>query len=249
MKNRDIFGTFLLAILLLLLSWVPYAEPFRMLLAAPLSLFLTGHVLLRVLGPIRVSLIEHSMYSIGVSIGICVAGGFILNWYSWLTPAGWTGWLVVVTGLLLLAAIVLRRAPMVLPAVTWPRLQGWHVAVLVLSVALTSGAWALAIHDETEQREFKFTEFWLLPKSDSGTLILGIKSAEEHPDRYDLEIAADGSIFAQWSGIEVAPGETLLRELHVGEAKKIEARLYRSDDRTFAYRRVSVVLPRKDLKR
>ncbi len=241
MKNRDIVGTFLLAVLLFLVLGVPDGGIIRILLAAPLVLFLTGHVFLRLLGPIRVSFLEHSLYAVGVSLAFCVAGGFTINALSLLTPYGWAGWYMIITGLMLLIAILRRCEPMPLPTVTWPRLQRWHVIVLVLSLMVTTTAYGLAVHDEAAQKEFKYTEFWLIPKSNSDRLILGIKSAEDQSELFDVEITVDGVLFARWPSVEVVPGEILTRQFNVGVAKRVEARLYRSKDHAL-YRRVSAVL-------
>ncbi|TIT85084.1 MAG: hypothetical protein E5W59_25895, partial [Mesorhizobium sp.] len=77
----------------------------------------------------------------------------------------------------------------------------------MLAVLVASGAYALAVRDEAAHREFKYTEFWLLPwaSAGSGRITVGIRSAETQPQRFDLEITLDGQPYAVFRSIAVAP--------------------------------------------
>jgi uncharacterized membrane protein len=247
MTNRDILGTFLLSVLLWLTVSVTDNMAIRILLSVPLVLFLTGHVVLRVLAPIRGQLVEHAVYAVGISIAISVLGGFILNGFSLLTPIGWTLWLMGVTGVVLVISLIRRTEPLVLPTMTWPRLARWQIVMLLLSLCIVSSAYALAVKDESSQREFKYTEFWLVPSTAYGILHIGIRSYEDNPKRFDIEVTSADAMIARWNNVEMTPGETWTKQISVGDNdRRVEARLYDAADHSL-YRRVSA-LPR-ELKR
>jgi hypothetical protein len=102
-EDRDLKGVFVWSVALLLVVIATDDPEIRLVLAAPLLLWLTRHAVLRSIGPIRDILLEHFAYAVGASIAICVAGGFVLYSISFLTPTGWAVWLIVVTGTALLA--------------------------------------------------------------------------------------------------------------------------------------------------
>jgi hypothetical protein len=211
----------------------------RLVLAAPLLLWLTGHVLLRSIGPIRTSLLEHTAHAVGASIAICVAGGFVLYSISSPTPIGWAVWLVLVTGTALLVGTCRRYEWLISLSVKLPSPQWKHVITITLASLITAGAYLVAIHDEANQRESKYTELSILPKWKApGKLFVGIKSGEVETQRFDIEVIADGSVIALWRSIEVAPDENWAREVKVDlGTHKAEAKLYRMSDHTL-YRKV-----------
>jgi hypothetical protein len=55
----------------------------------------------------------------------------------------------------------------------------------------------LAIHDEANQREFKYTELWILPKAKApAKLLVGIKRGKVETQRFDVEVTSDASMVA-----------------------------------------------------
>ena len=241
-KNRDLAGVFVWSLVLLLVVIATDNVVIRLMLAAPLLLWLTGHVVLRSIGPIWTSLLEHTAYAVGASIAICVAGGFVLYSISLLTPIGWSGWLVLVTGTAFLVGSR-RRYGWLIPSVKLPSLRRQHVITICVAFLITAGAYLLAIHDEANQREFKYTEFWILPKWKApGKLFVGIKSGEAETQRFDVEVTADGSVIALWRSIEIAPDTDWVREVKVASGvHKAEAKLYRPSDHTI-YRKASTFI-------
>jgi hypothetical protein len=240
MNNRDLKGAFVWSLALLLVVIATDNVVIRLVLAAPLLLWLTGHVVLRSIGPIRTSLLEHTAYAVGVSIAICVAGGFVLYSISFLTPIGWAIWLIVVTGAALLVGIRRRYEWLILLSVKLPPLRREHVITIGVASLITAGAYLLAVHDEANQQEFKYTQFWMLPKPRApGKLLVGIKSGEAETQHFDVEVTADGSVVALWRSVEIPPDEIWTHEVKVNSgAHKAEAKLYRPSDHTF-YRKVS----------
>ncbi|TIW19297.1 MAG: hypothetical protein E5V81_16050 [Mesorhizobium sp.] len=113
---------------------------------------------------------------------------------------------------------------------------------------VATGAYAFAVRDEAAHREFKYTEFWLLPSAsgEQGRITVGIRSAETQTQRFDVEITLDGQPLAVFRSVAVAPGGTWAQEIPVPVVairQRAEARLYRPQDNRL-YRSVSTLVPR-----
>jgi hypothetical protein len=186
-----------------------------------------------------------------VSIAVALAGGFVLNRLEALVPLGWALWLAAAVAAS--AAIALWRQPMgqtyfALPSL--PGLRTHHLAMIGIAAVLTCGAYALAARDAANQREFKYTDFWMLSNEGApGAIIVGIKSAETTPQLFDVEVTRGNHVVAVWRSVYLIPGETWTRELGLsvgGEhVAKIYARLYGHDDGRL-YRQVSAIVPSAD---
>jgi hypothetical protein len=111
---------------------------------------------------------------------------------------------------------------------------------------VATGAYALAIHDEASERQFQYTEFWMLPSPTGDRLAVGIRNVETETVSFDVEITLDGHRFAVFHGLAMAPGATWSREIPMpvsATAQKAEAKLYRPEDDRL-YRNVSALIPR-----
>ncbi len=220
----------------------------RTALGAPMVFLVSGHTVLRAIGVRTGSALQHFVYTVGASLAAGIAGGFALNAAGSLTPLGWALWFWAVTATAALVAAGRRDAPD-LPG--WPapaRVRLWQGAALVLAVLLATGAYALAVRDEAAYREFKYTEFWIVPWTDGepGRLTVGVRSAETQAQRFDLEITLDVQPFAVFRSLTIAPGETWAQEIPVpvlATPQKVEARLYRPEDNRL-YRSISTLVPR-----
>src|SRR5258708_29448797 len=247
-SNRDLLVACLWAAATVAAVAVSDGVLLRTVLGAPMVLLVSGHAVLRAIGVKTTSVSEHLAYAVGASLAAGIAGGFTLNAAGLLTPLGWAVWFWAVTAVAALVAASRRDAPD-LPA--WPgsaQVRLWQGAALALAVLVATGAYALAIQDEAANRQFKYTEFWMLPRShgDPGRLVVGIRSAETQTQQFDLEISLDRQPFAVFRSLTIAPGDTWTREIAVpvlATQQKAEARLYRPDDNRL-YRSVSTLVPR-----
>lgn len=220
----------------------------RAALGAPMVFLVSGHAVLRAIGVRTTSALQHVVYAVGANLAVGIAGGFALNAADFLTPLGWAIWFWAVTVAAALVAAIRRDTPD-LPA--WParaRVRLWQGTVLMLAVFVATGAYALAVRDEAAHREFKYTEFWLLPsaRGEPGRITVGIRSAETQAQRFDVEITLDEQPLAVLRSVAVAPGGTWTRDIPVpalATPQRAEARLYRPEDNRL-YRSVSTLLPR-----
>lgn len=247
-SNRDLLAACLWAGATVAVVAISDSMFVRTVLGAPMVFLVPGHILLRAIGVRTSSVSEHLAYAVGASLVAGIAGGFALNALGSLTPLGWAVWFWAVTAVAALMAAGRGDAPD-LPA--WPapaRIKLWHAAALALAVLVATGAYALAIRDEAAHRQFRYTEFWMLPSAngEAGRLTVGVRSAETQAQRFDLEITLDGRPFAVFRLLTIPPGDTWAREIPVpvlGTRQKAEARLYRPEDNRL-YRSVSALVPR-----
>lgn len=246
-SKRDLLGACMWAGATLAAVAVSDSMLLRSFLGVPMALLISGHAVLRAIGVRTTSLSEHLAYSVGVSLAVTVAGGFVLNLIGLLGPLGWAFWyLAATTAAMLLApgdSSVEASKAWLAPL----RIQPWQAAAVVLAMLVATGAYALAIHDQAVERQFRYTEFWMLPqaKGDPGQLVVGVRSAEAKSQQYDLEISLEGKPFAVFRSLTIAPGDTWVRKVPVpilATEQKAEARLYRPADNKL-YRRVSALVP------
>jgi hypothetical protein len=242
-KRVDLTTGFCWALLLLLTSLVTDNFVIRLILSLPLVLLLTGHTVLRAIKPVQTTgLLEHSLFAVGASIAVCVGGGFLLNTVSMLNLVGWAIWLVAVNGIAALVALHQPYDPFVLPEL--PRIRVWHALAFCAAVVIAVGSYALAAYDMKTYHEFKYTEFWIVPESIPGKLVIGVQSNESEPEEYDVEVTADKTMIGAWRSIDLAPGKKWVQEITVGlNQKRVEANLYRTRDHAL-YRKVSALPPR-----
>jgi uncharacterized membrane protein len=252
-KKIDLTAGVWWAVLLLLTVLITDNFVIRLILSLPLICFLTGHTVLRAIEPVQTARrLEHSAFAAGLSIAVCVGGGFLLNMISMLNPIGWAIWLMVVNGFAVVIALRQPYKPFVLPEL--PRIRVWHGLVLCAAISITSGSYVLAAYTIDTFHEFKYTEFWLIPEI-SGKIVIGVQSAQFEPEEYDIEVIAVGStdkapsgranttMIAAFRSIDLAPGAQWIREITVGvNHKRVEANLYRTRDHTL-YRKVSALTP------
>ncbi|GKQ49673.1 DUF1616 domain-containing protein [Bradyrhizobium sp. Ce-3] len=245
--KRDLLGACMWAGATVAAVAVSDSTLLRAVLGLPMALLISGHVVLRAIGVRTTSLSEHLAYSIGASLAVTIVGGFVLNAISALAPLGWAFWYLAVA---IAARLLPARGNDVSPARAWLgplRIQPWQAAAVALAMLVATGAYALAIHDQAADRQFRYTEFWMLPpaKGDPGQLVVGVHSAEAQAGTYDLEITLDGKPFAVFRSLTIAPGDTWVRKVSVpilATQQQAEARLYRPADNKL-YRRVSALVP------
>jgi hypothetical protein len=207
-------------------------------------------MVLRAVKPLQTRLLEHSVFSAGVSIAVCVGGGFLLNVISMLNPVGWAIWFIVVNGITMLIALLQPYEPFVLPEL--PRIRVWHVITFCAAIGVTVGSFVLAVYVVDTFREFNYTEFWLVPEPSPGKLAVGVRSQETEREQYEIEVTAVDSddkapagrtLIAVFRSIDLAPGDNWIREITVGLSRsRVEANLYRARDHVF-YRKVSALTP------
>jgi hypothetical protein len=220
----------------------------RLALALPLLLLFTGHSLLRAIGSIATSTVEHVIYAVGLSIAVSLASGFLLNRLGALTPLGWASALLTVVSASF--AFVLLRRRTGAPYLAIGNLQGLrarHLAMVGIATAVIVVAYQQAARDAAGERQFKYVDFWLVADTQApGGLIVGIENAELKPQLFDIEVTSASQVVAAWRAVALDPGDQWTRDLRLSadqqHPQKVFARLYRHGNGKL-YRQVSAILP------
>jgi uncharacterized membrane protein len=227
------------------------AESARAVGAIVLVFVLPGFLLLHVLARQRKLDFELSLLSVAMSVALLPPLALVLNRFNALSPSGWG----VGLALLCLAAWAFRRrdvpgAPfenaeeprrqlvIAAPALLRPgRVIRLSVVALMITMAV-----GVARYGALNQRQFAYTEFWMLPseKGDYRRLKIGVRNEEKSVVSYDLEISLNSRVFERRHLI-VRNGDTWLKETTAPndqseEEQVIQAKLYRSDDPSMLYR-------------
>lgn len=173
----------------------------------------------------------------GLSIGMTVMAGLVLNLLPWgLQAATWLAYIIVVLGV----ALVLDRRRMAwrprLPVVRHEVVLGGIGATMLVASLLVA---RIFVADSSES----FTQLWIAPSSAAPTtsVDVSIRNEERVATGYALEVRRDGALVQAWPEIRLAAGQTWRSTVAVGSGR-IEARLFRLSDPGTLYRHVTLLL-------
>lgn len=229
----------------------PAPVPVRVALALPLALFLPGYALACALFPANTSFAAHLPLSIGLSVAVCVIGGFALHWAPDGLTAAFLAFLFVGVSVAAAVAAWLRHVHRETPAT-----KAWRVrvplprrsALMVLAAAVLAGlAVAVARTPLPAKGIPGYTTLWLLPgKPGSNAVRVGMTSGEHQTASYRLELRAAGRR-AVVLRVRLGPGDRWNAVVDVASVplrrRSFEALLYRTGAQPSPYRRATLVLP------
>jgi Protein of unknown function (DUF1616) len=186
-------GTAALSALLVLV--LPF-EPLRMLLAAPLTLFLPGYAIAAtIFARHRIARRQFLLFSVGLSLAVLALGGLLLNY----GPGGVRAWswalllFLVVLGCSRGAA--LRRPRQADAPVSWalPRPSRGQTGLLAGGALAVVAALVLAFTPLAATNATGFTEMWISPLHGDGGVRIGVGSAERDDSFYRLVVNFGGT--------------------------------------------------------
>lgn len=193
---------------------------------------------------------ERLGFTLGLSLSVTVAGGFVLHW----TPSGLAGhsWAILLGSVTLIAAAIGWWHQRTDPEATITR-RSWHPSfrehvLFVLAALIFGTALGLAHVSAAYQPTPPFTQLWLLPGVDqqSRTVQLGLRNEEAVPTTYMVKLLGDQRAIQEWSTIRLEPGGVwevtvdLPTDIQSGVA--VEGLVFRSDTPTTVYRRAMLWL-------
>ena len=225
------------------------AVSLRSIACAPLALYWPGYCFLRATRHESRSALEWHGLAAMWSMASLILAGFVLNRAHVLEPRGWVVWLAGVVWVLATVAFVRQRKVPAPPkrACIVPVAPG-PAAVFFLALIVTGAAVALAVWDTQTWREFRYTEFWMLPDDHErpALVTIGARNEEQRPMQYDIEVRRDGALLAGWRSVRLDPSERLIRTLPItpsnhGDSTG-EAWLFTSGSNEI-YRKVSLDVP------
>jgi len=230
-----------------LLVWHAYATEWaisilRLMAVLPLIAFAQGFLVLRAAtGRSRIDL-EFIILSAGTSVAITIVLGLVLHAFNAITAVGW----IVASGVVCAGAIgwsALTRDRAERPAVP-PRHAVSRKTIVCFGImaALFAGAAAVAHHGAVNQRQFAFTELWIVPTDGRSAerVSVGVKNEEQRPSTYVLELVRNGRLLARLPPFSLNDGEQRVEVIPIsvdaGVDQRLEARLHKSDDPLFIRR-------------
>lgn len=183
---------------------------------------------------------ERLVTSVGLSLVLDVAGGFVLNVTSWgLQPISWAVWLGGIT-LVSCAVAWLRSSKLAAPAepaqirLSLGAVAGFALAIVILAAAIVTAQTAV------RQSDLPFTQLWTIPVrvNDTCTLQIGIRNQEERFERYELEMESADRQIETWPRIEVGASEQWTTRYNFADCPTttVNVRLYRLDQPNKIYR-------------
>jgi len=216
----------------------------RAILAIALVLILPGYSLMAAMFPTRaLDTPERLLVTIGLSIAIAVAAGFVLNLTPW--GLGATSWAAVLSVITIAASgigFIRRRQPAAGADAPWFRLSVREGLLFGLAAAVVIVAGQGAREEAVRSESTSFTQLWLLPaeQADQAAVQIGIKSIESITTRYRLRLEVSGRVLQEWRSIALQPNqqweETIVLPADQRAAGKVEASLYRLDAPDVVYR-------------
>ena len=236
-------GSLICAVAALAIAW----SPLSLIFAAPLALAAPGYAIVaatfarkRIGRPLFLAL------SVGLSLAILVLGGLLLNY----TPGGARAisWAVLLLLIILNGSRVAALRRPAAPRRPLPRLRiDWRSGGLLAGGALlTAIALALAFTTLPAKNARGYTQLWLAPRTDTATggAEVGVGSEEQHKTGYVLQVRLGDRARPLMRRFELKPGESRTVKVDAPQSPKREtvpltALLYRQDQPTQIYRRVS----------
>jgi hypothetical protein len=229
----------------------PAPDAIRAAFAILLTLCLPGYAIVEALSPRAPGLAERLALTVGLSIGVCVVGGFALNW----SPVGLTmeSWAVLLVSVTVAGAAVssVRRSSSASDETSSRRrvvrVSPSAVANVLVGITFAGAAIALARTPLPAQGVSGYTMLSLLPSAGaSDSVRVAVTSAELRTTSYRLEVRAGGQLTLERL-LTLAPGghwESIVDVSSVPRSRRsLEALLYRASDRRNVYRRATLVLP------
>jgi len=170
----------------------------KSVLSFSLVAFIPGFLILRNVLRHRAFDTQFVLLSSGLSVSITIVCGLFLHTVHALNPYGWIACLGSICLLALFVGI--RREATERPPKIVTRLKPAHLAALSIAFMCVSSAIVLAKHGSSVQREFKYTELWMLPTDERllDSVVVGLRNEEQQGVFYDLEVLLDEKTIKRW---------------------------------------------------
>ena len=254
MRRPDLVLIAALAVGSVIAGITPSADPFiRTAGAILLTSLLPGYAVTAALfSRPKMAALERVVLSISLSLAFAAIGAVVLN----LIPNGIRGdtWALLLGGITLAGCAVAARIHHGGPRFNWavgrwgPVLRRSTVPTLMLALAaaITFGAFQVAAQGARNQGQVPFTQVWLLPTTDPGSVTLGIRNVDQEPLIVRVVVVVNEEPKAEWPSIAIGPDETWERVLDVSDfvvtGAPIDALLYREGEPDTPFRQARLWL-------
>jgi uncharacterized membrane protein len=237
--------------------------PVRLILGALLVLILPGYAVSAACLPFRsVGVPERLCLTLGLSVGIMIVGGLLLNWAAPALGLHRATWSILLGDVTLTAcgialerrfAARARRLKAEQMSITLPHVGRLLRSGLLLAITLLALAAAITISVSAavnQERGQQSTELWMLPASLSGqeqAFQVDISNLQSTTTSYHLEVLVEGRPFRRWESIRLKPYGTwratwTLTHSQHAHAMPVQAVLYLQSASSTPYRRAELWL-------
>ncbi len=222
-------------------------DPLRLLLVAPLTLFLPGYALVAaIFARTRLRLAQLLVFSVGLSLSVLALGALLLNYLPGGIRAGWWALLLILVVLGASRAAALRRPRRGGAAISLarPRLDLAQAGLLAGGGAAILVAIVLAYVPLAADDAVGYTEMWIQPlRGETTGVRVGVGSAEQEEASYRLFVSFGAAAPPQGRYFRLASGESevvsLPAEGGISRDVPVSAALFKRDEPGQAYRQVS----------
>lgn len=216
------------------------------ILAIPFVLFVPGYALTNAIFPgLSLRQLERLLIAIGLSLGVIILSGLVLNITPWgLQTSSWL-WILSVVTLVASGVAMWRRSQVPAKESTRERFQLplrqaflYSLAVMVIGFALK-----LTLTPQAPSNIQGYTSLWISPEleAQADTVLVGIHSQEFSTTHYSLQLSYNGQLNLVWPDISLAPGVQWQQSISLPAGQGLaEVVLYRADDPGVIYRQVSI---------
>jgi hypothetical protein len=237
--NLTLCGVALVALAGVGATWFGAPVAVRTIVGLPLVAFLPGFALTRTIFGPRLAIAERLLLSLALTLTTDIVTGILLSVSPWgLHPRPWAVALAGLTlGLLVAASFRHPRANAARRRLPTGSLLGGVV------LAMCAGVTAVVIIADRQPSSPPawlrgYTLLWLLPAG-GGDVRVGLESGELSPMTYEIELRSRGKVVARWATGDIPPSGKWMRRIHVVGPGRLDAYLFRPQDRTY-YRHVFV---------
>lgn len=246
-RTWDIVIAFaLMAASVTLTLFAPVSFPLRPIIATPTLLFVPGYMVIAALIPrsSQIGLANGLLYSLGLNLMLLVIIGFALNFTPWGIQS--TSWALALGAVVIVAGVVTLIRRLNHPGGATPRIKLplRSVALYATTLVLATAAMVVARHSAASEQP-AFTQLWIEPSAPgSGTTTIGIRSYEQIPMTYRVELTLDGDFYQSIPLLRLGPGEEWATPITVPPGPgTLTATVYRVDQPAVPYRQVELRLP------
>ena len=195
-------------------------------------------------------MLDHVVFSLGLSLVIDVIVGFLLNllpvglqWQSWTLSLGLLTVVFALFAALLRSGRSFKRKSTAKWRITFREGAMFGAALIIVALAY----WLSLIRPPQPQPSF--TQLWMLSSAQANHMCavrVGVQNFESGPVTYRLQVTSNGTQVMQWPSIRLSIQQEWERVVPIssaaGGSTLVDARLYRLDQQGEVYREAHVTL-------
>jgi hypothetical protein len=209
-----------------------------------LALYLPGRAIVSRFVEVPLRWEEQQTLSIALSICLTILGGFLLHAFGSMNTGSWS---ISLAGITLLICLGPGKSRAACPAFSdgpSTAFSSRRLTGFIVAAGIVGAAFMIAGRGEAELGQPTYTELSMAPSliHPSSEIVLEVRNREAQAQNYLLEIYSPSGPIAKWGSIYLEPNEAWSKVLSLGlggiGSERIDARLYKNNNREVIYRHV-----------